>query len=146
MKISACLHSIFPHSFMFSPFTCLLSTAECNHHHHHLANMKLDHWLTSCGVARLEVSRHACPEAKGNNPATGLNCSGLATHSEGNSNYLQISLEEDENEVIRIMGIPVSCWIWNMFSYRQWITCNAVIAFLGFSSILNTPFVKMHTD
>jgi hypothetical protein len=34
--------------------------------------MELGHWLTRSGLARLEVSRHACPEAKGSNPATGL--------------------------------------------------------------------------
>jgi hypothetical protein len=68
--MSACLHSIFPHSFMFSPFTCLLPTAES--HHHHLANMELGHWLTRCCLARLEVSRHACPEANGINLATRL--------------------------------------------------------------------------
>jgi len=33
--------------------------------------MELGHWQP-VPVARLEVSRHACPEVKGSNPATGL--------------------------------------------------------------------------
>jgi hypothetical protein len=34
--------------------------------------------------------------------------SGLATHSEGNSNHWQVSLEEAENQVIKTMVIRVT--------------------------------------
>jgi hypothetical protein len=37
-----------------------------------------------------------------------LSFSGLATHSEGNSNYWQVSLKEAENQVIKTKVIRVS--------------------------------------
>jgi len=51
-------------------------------------------WYSSCIMNEGNaIQKHACPEAKGSNPTTGLNLLWACSPFRGNSNYWQVSRE-----------------------------------------------------